>query len=76
MPTKPKATKNLNELNSADILNVTRSEIGGTYADQVPVALKEGDTVNGAKVTKDQSLHFFCVFCDIIMLYQPLFKKG
>ena len=27
MPTKPKATKNLNELNSADILNVTRSEI-------------------------------------------------
>lgn len=72
MPTKPKATKNLNELNSADILNVTRSEIGGTYADQVPVALKEGDTVNGAKVTKDQSLQSLRGIGDIIMQYQPL----
>ena len=48
MPTKPKATKNINELNSADILNVTRSELGGTYADQVPAALKEGDVVDCA----------------------------
>lgn len=72
MPTKPKATKNLNELNSADILNVTRNEIGGTYADQVPLALKEGDEVNGAKVTKEQSLQSLRGIGDIIMQYQPL----
>lgn len=72
MPTKPKATKNLNELNSADILNVMRSELGGTYADQIPVALKEGDVVDGKKVTKAQSLESLRSIGDIIMQYQPL----
>lgn len=72
MPTKPKATKKLNELNSADILNVTRSELGGTYADQVPAALKEGDVVDGKKVTKAQSLESLRGIGDIIMQYQPL----
>lgn len=72
MPTKPKATKNLNELNSADILNVMRSELGGTYADQVPTALKEGDVVDGKKVTKAQSLESLRSIGDIIMQYQPL----
>lgn len=72
MPTKPKATKKLNELNSADILNVTRSELGGTYADQVPAALKEGDVVDGKTVTKAQSLESLRGIGDIIMQYQPL----
>ena len=72
MPTKPKATKNLNELNSADILNVTRSELGGTYADQVPAALKEGDVVDGKTVKKAQSLESLRGIGDIIMQYQPL----
>lgn len=72
MPTKPKATKNLNELNSADILNVTRNELGGTYADQVPVALKEGDVVGGKTITKAQSLESLRGIGDVIMQYQPL----
>lgn len=73
MPTIPKKTKSLNEMNSADIINVTREEIGGTFADQVPMALKEGDTLpNGARATAADSLASLRGIGEVVMTYQPL----
>lgn len=73
MPTIPKKTTNLNAMNSADILNVTRNEIGGTYADMIPAVIKEGDTLpNGRIATKNDSLMSLRGVGDIMMQYQPL----
>lgn len=73
MPTIPKKSKNLNEMNSADILNVTRSEIGGTYADQIPAAVKAGDTLpNGRIATQADSITSLRGIGEIMMTYQPL----
>lgn len=73
MPTIPKSVAKLNTMSSADILNVTRNEIGGTYADQVPTALKAGDTMaNGRIATQADSLSSLRGIGDVIMTYQPL----
>ena len=73
MPTIPAKTKSLNEMNSADILNVTRSEIGGTYADQIPAVLKVGDIMeNGRAATQADSLASLRGIGEIMMAYQPL----
>lgn len=73
MPTIPKKAKSLNEMNSADILNVTRSEIGGTYADQIPAAVKVGDTLpNGRIATQADSIASLRGIGEIMLTYQPL----
>lgn len=73
MPTIPKKAANLNTMNSADILNVTRNEIGGTYADMIPAVIKEGDTLpNGRIATKNDALMSLRGIGDIMMQYQPL----
>lgn len=73
MPTIPKKAKSLSEMNSADILNVTRSEIGGTYADQIPAAVKVGDTLpNGRIATQADSIASLRGIGEIMMTYQPL----
>lgn len=73
MPTIPKKAKSLNEMNSADILNVTRAEIGGTYADQIPAVLKVGDRMpNGRTATKADSIASLRGIGEIMMAYQPL----
>lgn len=72
MPTIPKKTPNLNSLNSADILNVTRNEIGGDFASQVPAAIKEGDVMpNGRVASAADSLASLRGIGDIIMTFQP-----
>lgn len=73
MPTIPKKAANLSTMNSADILNVTRNEIGGTYADMIPAVIKEGDTLpNGRIATKNDAIMSLRGIGDIIMQYQPL----
>lgn len=73
MPTKPKATKSLSEINSAQILNTVRSEVGGTYADQVPAAYTAGATLpNGRVATQADAIGNLRAIGDIIMTYQPL----
>lgn len=73
MPTKPKSVKALDKMNSADILNVTRNEIGGTYADQIPQAIKKGERMeNGRIATQADSLQSLREIGDIMMNYQPL----
>lgn len=72
MPTKPQKTKGLNELNSVDILNAVRADIGGTYADQIPVALNVGDTVDGVRVKHNAALMRLREIGDIMMQFQPL----
>jgi hypothetical protein len=73
MPTIPKKAKSLSEMNSADILNVTRSEIGGTYADQIPAVVKVGDTLpNGRIATQADSIASLRGIGEIMMTYQPL----
>lgn len=73
MPTIPKKTKSLSEMNSAYILNVTRSEIGGTYADQIPPVVKVGDTLpNGRIATQADSIASLRGIGEIMMTYQNL----
>ena len=73
MPTIPNKAKNLNEMNSVDILNVTRNEIGGTYADQIPRAVKVGDTLpNGKIATQADSIASLRGIGEIMMTFQPL----
>lgn len=73
MPTIPNKAANLKTMNSADILNVTRNEIGGTYADMIPAVIKEGDTLpNGRIATKNDALMSLRGIGDTMMQYQPL----
>lgn len=73
MPTIPKKVASLDSMNSADILNVTRNEIGGDYASQVPKAVKAGDVLpNGMRASAQDSLMSLRGIGDVIMTYQPL----
>lgn len=57
MPIKPQKAVNLSELNTPDILNVARNEIGGDYAQMVPQAISPGDTLpNGRVATMQDSI--------------------
>lgn len=58
MPKIPQETKDVKDLQGADILNGVRNAIGGEYADMVPQAVKPGDTMlNGNKATNADSLN-------------------
>lgn len=73
MPSKPQSAPSLNTLNSVDILNVTRSELGGTYADQIPAVLKVGDTLpDGRIATEADALMSLRGIGNIMMNFQPL----
>jgi hypothetical protein len=77
MPTKPKVTPDAKALNSADILNVAKAEIGGDYASMIPDALKEGTVMtrsSGAqyKVTADDSLASLRAIGNVMMQFQPM----
>lgn len=73
MPTKPVITKAVSELDTANVLNVTREEIGGTYADQVPVALSVGDQMqNGAIATQADVLQTLRGIGNVLTEFQPL----
>lgn len=73
MPTKPVKAKAVSELDTANVLNVTREEIGGTYADQVPVALAVGDKMaNGAIATQSDVLQSLRGIGNVLTEFQPL----
>lgn len=73
MPTIPEKKQDIKTMNSANILNVTRKELGGTYADQVPAVIKEGDTLpNGRIATAEDSIASLRGIGNIMMSYQPL----
>ena len=73
MPTMPKKVNDVSAMNSADILNATRNEIGGTYADQIPAVLKVGQRMaNGNIATQADALASLRGVGEIMMTYQPL----
>lgn len=73
MPTRPTKVNGINELNSADILNVARAEIGGEYASIVPRAVKPGDTLpNGKTATMQDAILSLRGIGEAMESYQPL----
>lgn len=73
MPTKPTKANGLDKMTSADILNVTRSELGGTYADQIPRVIREGEQLpNGRIANREDSIASLRGIGNIMMQYQPL----
>lgn len=73
MPTRPQSVKSVSEMQSADILNVTRESVGGDYASMVPRAVKPGDVLpNGNIATQQDSLRSLRGIGEIILTYQPL----
>lgn len=73
MPTIPAKAADIKTMQAADILNVTRNEIGGTYADQIPMAVKAGDLLpNGQRATANDAIMSLRAIGDIMMQYTPL----
>ena len=74
MPTKPKMiNKKMNTLHSADILNATRNELGGTYADTIPAAIKPGEMLpNGRAAPQADAVEQLRGIGEIMMTYQPM----
>lgn len=73
MPSIPKKSADIKSMNSADILNITRDEIGGTFADQVPAVVKEGDMLPSGRVATNQdAIMSLRAVGDVLMEFQPL----
>lgn len=73
MPTIPVKTANVTDMTSAQVLNVVRSELGGTYADVIPHVITEGELLpNGMRATKQDALMSLRGIGNIMMTYQSL----
>lgn len=71
MPSIPEK-KNLTA-SAADVVNSIRSEVGGTFADQVPAAINEGQVLSdGTVATREMALGTLRQIGDVITTYQPL----
>lgn len=71
MPSIPE-NKNLTA-SAADVVNSIRSEVGGTFADQVPTAIKEGQVLSdGTVATREMALGTLRQIGDVITTFQPL----
>lgn len=71
MPSIPEK-KNLTA-SAADVVNTIRSEVGGTFADQVPAAIKEGQVLSdGTVATREMALGTLRQIGDVITTFQPL----
>lgn len=71
MPSIPEK-KNLTA-SAADVVNSIRSEVGGTFADQVPAAINEGQVLSdGTIATREMALGTLRQIGDVITTYQPL----
>lgn len=71
MPSIPEK-KNLTA-SAADVVNSIRSEVGGTFADQVPAAINEGQLLSdGTVATREMSLGTLRQIGDVITTFQPL----
>lgn len=72
MPTMPKITTPLKDMNSADIINVTAKEVGGLLGN-LPRALKEGDIMaNGEPATAADSIASLRSIGNILMNFVPM----
>lgn len=73
MPTKPKKAASLDTMTSIDILNATRNEAGGTYADAIPEVIKPGQRLANGRIATDQdAIMSLRSIGDIMMQYVPL----
>lgn len=73
MPTKPNKTVDVKNLQSADIFNTTRTEIGGDFENSVPAMIKPGDTLASGRIaTMQESLQVMRGIGEILYTYQPL----
>ena len=71
MPSIPEK-KNLTA-SAADVVNSSRSEVGGTFADQVPAAINEGQVLSdGTVATHEMALGTLRQIGDVITTFQPL----
>ena len=71
MPSIPEK-KNLTA-SAADVVNSIRSEVGGTFADQVPAAINEGQVLSdGTVATRETALGTLRQIGDVITTFQPL----
>lgn len=71
MPSIPEK-KNLTA-SAADVVNSIRSEVGGTFADQVPAAINEGQALSdGTIATREMALGTLRQIGDVITTFQPL----
>lgn len=71
MPSIPEK-KNLTA-SAADVVNSIRSEVGGTFADQVPAAINEGQVLSdGTVATREMALGTLRKIGDVITTFQPL----
>lgn len=71
MPSIPEK-KNLTA-SAADVVNSIRSEVGGTFADQVPAAINEGQVLSdGTVATREMALGTLRQIGDVITTFQPL----
>lgn len=71
MPSIPEK-KNLTA-SAADVVNSIRSEVGGTFADQVPTAINEGQVLSdGTVATREMALGALRQIGDVITTFQPL----
>lgn len=68
MPTKPNKSV---EANSVQMLNAIRNDIGGTYAEQIPVAYAAGDVVDGETITKERALQRLRDIGKALQTFQP-----
>lgn len=71
MPSIPEK-KNLTA-SAADVVNSIRSEVGGTFADQVPAAINEGQVLSdGTVATREMALGTLRQIGAVITTFQPL----
>lgn len=71
MPSIPEK-KNLTA-SAADVVNSIRSEVGGTFADQVPAAINERQVLSdGTVATREMALGTLRQIGDVITTFQPL----
>lgn len=73
MPTMPKKVKDVNELDSVSVLNSVRQDLGGTYADAVPMAYNVGDVMaNGAVATSADAVASLRAIGNVMTTFQPM----
>lgn len=72
MPTKPQATKQLNTMTSADVVNAIRTEAGDSYSSVVPKAISPGDVLpNGQRASMQDSIMRLREIGSTLLNYAP-----
>lgn len=73
MPSKPEKTNNITAKNAANVMNAIRTENGGDYANAVPYAISEGETLpNGNIATHADAVASLRAIGNTITTFQPI----